>query len=119
MSYRQLSLDERYQIQTLLRQGNSRAEIARVIGRDPSTISRELGRNRNPNNLQFTYGARIAHGFMQQRRVVKGKRSRKIVGDLQKLVEQIGLLRSRPPGIGGRLSRPAPIPALEPFSPRD
>jgi len=44
--YTQLACEERYQIYSLLKAGHSPSEIARLIQRDKSTISRELRRNR-------------------------------------------------------------------------
>jgi IS30 family transposase len=46
MNYTQLTQEERYQIYALKKAGHIQAEIARVIGRNPGTISRELRRNR-------------------------------------------------------------------------
>ena len=43
--YHQLTQEERYNITALLRMGCSRSEIASEIGRDRSTIHRELKRN--------------------------------------------------------------------------
>ena len=43
--YTQLTCEERYQIYSLLKAGHSPSEIARLIKRDKSTISRELHRN--------------------------------------------------------------------------
>ena len=43
--YRQLTSGERYALSALRKQGCSQAEIARSLGRDPSTISREVCRN--------------------------------------------------------------------------
>ena len=45
MSYRHFSLVERSQIELMQQQGLSRAEMARVLGRHPSSIGRELRRN--------------------------------------------------------------------------
>ena len=45
-SYTQLTRDERYQIYALRKAGHSQKEIAEVLGRSPSTINRELRRNR-------------------------------------------------------------------------
>lgn len=45
MPYHHLTATERGQIQVLFRQGQSRRAIARHLGRNPSTISRELTRN--------------------------------------------------------------------------
>ena len=44
--YHQLTTDERYTIAALSKQRKSQAYIARELGRSPSTISRELMRNR-------------------------------------------------------------------------
>jgi len=47
--YTQLTRDERYQIYqiyALRKAGHSQKEIAEVLRRNPSTISRELGRNK-------------------------------------------------------------------------
>ena len=43
--YHQLTSGERYALSALRKQGRSNAEIARALGRHPSTISRELRRN--------------------------------------------------------------------------
>ena len=44
--YKQLTLEERYQIKALLIARHTKAEIARIMGRHKSTIGREIGRNR-------------------------------------------------------------------------
>ncbi|OOZ73963.1 IS30 family transposase [Solemya velum gill symbiont] len=46
MSYNQLTEHERYQIYALKKAGHSQKEIAGLLGRSPSTISRELRRNK-------------------------------------------------------------------------
>jgi len=43
--YLHLTCEQRSQIYALLQSGHSQAHIARTIGVDPSTISRELVRN--------------------------------------------------------------------------
>jgi transposase, IS30 family len=45
MKYHQLTTGERYTLSALRRQGLNQADIARAMGRHPSTISRELRRN--------------------------------------------------------------------------
>ena len=45
MTYIQITSAERYAISMLRKHGHTQAEIARLLGRHPSTISRELGRN--------------------------------------------------------------------------
>jgi IS30 family transposase len=46
MNYNQLTESERYQIYALKKAGHPQNEIARLLKRSPSTISRELRRNR-------------------------------------------------------------------------
>ncbi len=46
MTYTQITLQERYALMVLRRQGHPVRAIARALGRAPSTISRELRRNR-------------------------------------------------------------------------
>lgn len=43
--YTQLTQEERYQIYALMKAGHNQTEIAHILGRDKSTISRELRRN--------------------------------------------------------------------------
>jgi IS30 family transposase len=45
-TYTQLTQEERYQIYALMKAGHTQTDIAKVLGRHKSTISRELGRNR-------------------------------------------------------------------------
>ncbi len=65
MTYHQLSQKERYTIAALLRTHCSSAEMARELGRSTSTITRELIRNRRPNN---TYCAEVAQSYTTARR---------------------------------------------------
>ena len=44
MTHTRLSQTERYQIQALMKAGQTQIEIARILGRHKSTISRELAR---------------------------------------------------------------------------
>lgn len=64
MSYRHLTLEQRYQIAALQRAGLTRRAIARILDRHPSTISREL--RRNPTGK--IYVGSIAHGQAKRRR---------------------------------------------------
>lgn len=65
MNYQHLSQEERYTITALLKTGLSMAAAARHIGRDKSTISRELGRNRRPTGY---YTPSVAHSYATARR---------------------------------------------------
>ena len=103
MSYRQLTLAERYQIEALVSLKIGGADIARRLGRHASTISRELKRNAKPTPPMKPYQAAIAARLTHGRRVLKGERSRKIQGALQELVEQKLRLSWSPEQISGRL----------------
>ena len=46
MNYKQLTENERYQIDVMNKAGHSQKEIAELLGRSASTISRALRRNR-------------------------------------------------------------------------
>lgn len=48
MVYTHLTQDQRYQIEALLKAGHTQAQVARILARAPSTICRELRRNRSP-----------------------------------------------------------------------
>lgn len=61
MSYTHLTREERYQIYALKQAGHKQSEIAHVLERNASTISRELARNRG----QRGYRPKQAHGMVQ------------------------------------------------------
>ncbi len=69
MSYTHLTREERYQIYALKRAGHKQSEIARVLERSASTISRELARNRG----QRGYRPKQAHGMAQARRAMNAR----------------------------------------------
>ena len=66
MKYTQLTTDERYIISTFKRFGFSQAATAHVLGRSPSTVSRELRRNAYPTD--GVYRARHAQHMANGRR---------------------------------------------------
>ena len=45
MTYTQITAEERYMVVLMRKQGDTCREIARMLGRAPSTISREVRRN--------------------------------------------------------------------------
>ena len=55
--YTQLTQEERYQIEALLQAGHKHSEIATVLKRHKSTISREVSRNRRSSRLPSQAGA--------------------------------------------------------------
>jgi len=99
--YHQLSQQERYMITALLRTRRvTHAVIARELGRSPSTISRELARNRNTHD-QF-YRAEVAHSYATARR---RRERRGFRHSAQQWDVVIGLLKREwsPEQIAGRL----------------
>lgn len=71
--YHQLTREERYSITGLRLAGFSQAEIARQMGRSPSTISRELQRNRTTHDGH--YRAEKAQKYASARRRRARRRS--------------------------------------------
>lgn len=65
MNYTHLTQAERYQIAILSKAGHEQSEIAQVMNRHPSTISRELCRNRGRRG----YRAKQAQEFACQGRL--------------------------------------------------
>lgn len=68
--YTQLTLEQRYQIQALLKMGHPYQEIATVVGVHKSTISREVRRNQGRRG----YRPQQAHRFTLTRRRTKVRR---------------------------------------------
>ena len=58
--YKHLSREERYQIQSLVRAQHSTTEIARLLGRHPSTISREIKCGRGAKGYRAEQACRKA-----------------------------------------------------------
>jgi hypothetical protein len=58
--YSQLSQEERYTLSTYLAKGYSIPQIAKELGRHPSTLYREKKRNRRPSGR---YAAFVAHSY--------------------------------------------------------
>jgi IS30 family transposase len=99
MRYKQLALEERYQIYSLYRFGHSQAEIARVLGRHKSTISRELRRNRGERD----YRARLAHRLATCRRQRCRHNARRLGAQQWRLIECLLKRQWSPQQIAGRL----------------
>ena len=82
MAYQQLTQDQRYQIYAFLKAGFSHSHIARELGVDPSTICRELKRNRG----QHGYRPKQAQQFAEARRQAKANATR-ITNETWQMVE--------------------------------
>lgn len=78
-----LTREQRYQISALLQAGHSQKEIAEVIGKDKSVISRELKRNGGKRG----YSARRAQEMAQERKERYG-RPRKFTAAIREEVER-------------------------------
>ena len=65
MDYTHLTREQRYQLESLLKAGQSQADVARILNRHPSTISRELRRNRPRGHRWYT--AVHAHAMARKR----------------------------------------------------
>jgi len=67
MSYTHLTREERYQIAALKKMGHSQRQMARVLRRDPATISRELRRNRGGRGWRPAQAQRVAEARQSAR----------------------------------------------------
>jgi IS30 family transposase len=61
---KQLTREQRYEIEVLLRAGKRQKEIAELVGKDKSVIGRELRRNSHKRG----YSARLAQEYADERR---------------------------------------------------
>jgi len=87
MKYTQLTEGERYQIYGLLKEGLSQKAIARNLERHPSTISRELKRNKGLKG----YRHKQANCFATERRCQAKKHIKltaEVQGWIRRLIEQ-------------------------------
>ena len=98
MKYHRLTLEERYQIYALLKEGLSLTAIAGNIGKHTSTISRELQRNKG----QRGYRPKQAHSFSTIREASKKKYKRLSSSQIDYIKEKIQLNWS-PEQIAGRM----------------
>lgn len=84
MNYNQLTENERYQIYALKKAGHSQKEIASLINRSPSTISRELARN---TGLRGYRPGQAQQWSTKRRR--QAYKARKLTEDVQKMIETL------------------------------
>jgi len=97
MNYTQLTQAQRYQIAVLNKAGHFQSDIARLIGVDKSTISRELRRNRGLRG----YRAKQAHRLAMERKQEKVKAS--ITEEHWKRIDSLIRMEWSPEEIGSRL----------------
>ncbi len=99
--YTQLTREQRYQISMLRSMQHSQRAIARYLGVHPSTISRELARNRSHRGF---YEAWFAHHKNTQRRKTAEK-YKKLDATTCSLIEDGLRFELSPEQIAGRLNR--------------
>jgi IS30 family transposase len=109
LSGRYLSFGEREEIALLRAQGAAVRQIARVIGRDPSTVSRELRRNAATRSGSCEYRASVA----QWKAELSAKRPK-----TAKLVANPRLHAYVQERLSGQISRPDGTPITGPKPPR-
>ncbi len=98
--YTHLAYEQRCQIYTLLKRGDSKSRIAKAIGVAMSTVSRELERNRGKRGYRF----KQAHQKATSRRSKVSTKKRKMTLDVQLYVEKMMCERQwSPEQIAGRL----------------
>jgi transposase, IS30 family len=97
VQYHRLTREERYQIEALLRSGLGIRPIARLLARDPSTISREV------RCLKESYVAVAADEQSQWQRHKQRPKCRKIQGSLERYVRQRIVQDWSPEQVSGKL----------------
>lgn len=104
MSHTQFTLEERIQLEALLNALTLQKDIARMLKKDPSSISREISENSCPNGY---YSARYAHKIAKQRRSKANQSHRKITPGsfLERYIFKKLNLYWSPEQIAGRLKR--------------
>jgi transposase, IS30 family len=105
MSYTHLTSDDRTTLAALLRAGHTQVFCAKQLGKDPSTISRELQRNPHPKTGR--YHAREAQRMTTQRRRAANQQRRIIVHDskLQQYIIRRLKRADSPEQIAGKLQQ--------------
>lgn len=95
----QITLEERYAIMAMRKRRYSIRAIARELGRAPSTVSRELSRNRRPSGR---YDPGVAHSYSVARRR-RSRRNTHFSADEWVLVEHLVALDWSPEQVSGWL----------------
>jgi len=104
MSYLHIKPDQRVELAALLRAGHKQCEIAGLLSKHPSTVSREISRNRTKEGR---YSVRLAKKRAKAKRIRANRRFCKITGNKKLRRYIIGKLKKywSPEQIAGRLRR--------------
>lgn len=101
MKYKHLTIEEREILQTMWWERKPMREMARALGRSPSSISRELRRNFPPEHK--VYSPRLAHQRALKSRRSRGRRERLRNEKVRAYVKEKLKLRWSPEQIAGRI----------------
>ena len=111
MKYQHLTIEEREKIQELLWQKVSVREIAKVVCRSPSSISREITRN---IPLKRAYRPRLANDRALRKRKCRGRKLRLKNNFIRRYVVAKLKIGLSPEQIAGRLHRDHPTESISP-----
>ena len=100
MSYKHLSLEERHYIEIELKKGVSQNEIAKSLGRNQSSLSRELSRNKGQRGYRHKQAGELA----QERHKNKPK-SVKLTDEIKCLINGYIVEDWSPEQVTGRLKK--------------
>jgi IS30 family transposase len=100
MQYHQITSEERYAIAALRRQGYSARAIARDLARAPSTISREVARNRRTHDGGYRAFSACERTSARRRR---SRRNERVTAEAWELVERYLRLDWSPEQVAGFL----------------
>ncbi len=103
MQYKHFSIEEREQIQYALWAKKSVRQIARELGRSPSSVSREMHRNRDFDRMQ-RYNPRTSHQRAIRKRSSRGRHDRLKNQTIRDYVVTELKKRTSPEQIAGRIS---------------
>lgn len=88
MHYQHLSSEERHYIWNALREGATQKSVATTLGRSPSTISREIRRNKHSRAKIYTYYW-AKHIVMHRKKRVASTKFRKLTPELGVQIENL------------------------------
>src|SRR3990167_8833904 len=101
MNYTHLTMEERYQIDDLRGEGFSKSAIAKQLGRSPSTVSREMRRNKG----ERVWRAHQAQEKAKSRLTKRGQSNARKVSESawEYAKSQLSIFQWSPEQIAGRL----------------
>jgi len=102
--YQHLQKEERFYIWNALRTGSSQKDVADTLGRSPSTICREIKRNRVQGSKMYTYYWALEVLKWRKRRLAR-KKHRRLDLSVTFLIEQLIRLYLSPEQVSGYLKK--------------